>query len=143
MKIFMLLGLGLLWGVAATAGDASPNLTPAMLSTAQKLMHEARRVNVAYSIVESLTTEVGPRLAGTEAEGRARQWAVAKLNALGFHNVHVEKFQVPVWVRGSESAQVLTPFPQSLTITALGGSASTGVDGFTAEVVRFRLRRGS
>lgn len=137
MKIFMLLGLGLLWSVAATAGDAPPNLTPAMLSTAQKLMHEARRVNVAYSVVESLTTEVGPRLAGTEAEGRARQWAVAKLNALGFQNVRVENFQVPVWVRGSESAQVLAPFPQSLTITALGGSASTGVDGVTAEVVRF------
>ncbi|MEH6634035.1 MAG: peptidase M28 family protein, partial [Halioglobus sp.] len=86
MKSVLLLGLSLLWGVAAAAaaaGDASPNLTPAMLSTAQKLMQEARRANAAYAIVESLTTEVGPRLAGTEAEGRARQWAVAKLNALG------------------------------------------------------------
>ncbi|MEH6634036.1 MAG: M28 family peptidase, partial [Halioglobus sp.] len=72
-----------------------------------------------------------------EAEGRARQWAVAKLNALGFHNVRVESFQVPVWVRGSESAQIVAPSPQSLTITALGGSASTGVEGVTAEVVSF------
>ncbi|MDA9878263.1 hypothetical protein N9C91_03470, partial [Luminiphilus sp.] len=29
----------------------------------------------AYNLVESLTTEVGPRLAGSEAEARARDWA--------------------------------------------------------------------
>ena len=30
----------------------------------------------AWDITEGLTTEVGPRLAGTEAEARARAWAV-------------------------------------------------------------------
>ena len=44
---------------------------------------------MAYGIVESLTTEVGPRLAGTEAEARAREWALATLRELGFANVRV------------------------------------------------------
>ena len=33
----------------------------------------------AWDITEGLTTEVGQRLAATEAEARARDWAVAKL----------------------------------------------------------------
>ena len=34
---------------------------------------------VAWDMLEGLTTEVGPRMAGTEAEARAREWAVARL----------------------------------------------------------------
>ena len=79
----------------------------------------------AWDIVEGLTTEVGQRLAGTEAEARARDWAVAKLKALGFANVHVETFTIPVWLRGAESAEIVAPFPQKLVLTALGNS---GVD---------------
>lgn len=45
--------------------------------------------DIAWNITEGLTTEIGPRLAGTEAEARARVWAVAKLKALGFRNVRV------------------------------------------------------
>jgi hypothetical protein len=108
-----------------------------MVATAQKLMQHARSANTGYAIVESLTTEVGPRLAGTAAEGRARQWAVARLNDLGFHNVRVEPFVVPLWLRGIERAEILSPFPQPLTITALGGSASTGPHGVEGEVVSF------
>ena len=46
----------------------------------------------AWDITEGLTTEVGQRLAGTAAEARAREWAVAKLKSLGFSNVRVEPF---------------------------------------------------
>jgi carboxypeptidase Q len=92
---------------------------------------------VAWDIVEGLTTEVGPRPAGTEAEARARRWAVAKLEALGFSNVHVEEFRMPVWVRGAETAEIVSPYPQKMAVTALGSSASTGDVGITAQVVGF------
>src|SRR3954468_6128660 len=75
---------------------------------------------VAYSIVEGLTTEVGPRLAGSEAEARARAWAVPKLKALGFRNVHVEDYRMPTWLRGAETAEIVSPYPQKLAVTALG-----------------------
>ncbi len=91
----------------------------------------------AFDITEGLTTEVGPRAAGTAAEARARAWSVAKLKAMGFSNVRVETFDMPVWVRGPESAQIVAPFPQAMIVAALGNSASTGPAGVTGQIVAF------
>lgn len=94
--------------------------------------------NLAYDIVEGLTTEVGQRLAATEAEARARTWAVAKLTALGFKNVHVETYTMPVWRRGVETATVTAPFPHDLKLVALGNSGATPAAGVTLPVVIFK-----
>src|SRR5437868_5901154 len=91
----------------------------------------------AWDIVEGLTTEVGQRLAATEAEARARDWAVRRLTAMGFANVHVEPFTMPVWTRGPEGAEIVAPFPQKLAIAALGYSGSTGPRGVTGQIVYF------
>ena len=93
--------------------------------------------HVAWDLTEGLTTEVGQRLAGTDAEARARTWAVAHLKALGFANVHVEPFDIPVWVRGEERAEVVGPAPQALQLAALGNSGATPPEGITADVVGF------
>jgi hypothetical protein len=91
----------------------------------------------AWDIVEGLTTEVGQRLAATEAEARARDWAMKRLTAMGFANVHVEPFTMPVWTRGPESAEIIAPFPQKLTVAALGYSGSTGPGGITGQIAYF------
>lgn len=104
---------------------------PAPEQIRDKALHD----DSAWDIVEGLTTEIGPRLAGTEAEARARDWAVAKLKALGFQNVHIEPFNVPAWVRGEERAEIIAPFPQRLVLTALGNSGATAPQGLDAEVV--------
>jgi hypothetical protein len=93
--------------------------------------------DLAYAITEGLTTEVGQRMAGTAAEARARDWAVRRLRQLGFANVRVDPFTMPVWVRGGESAEIVSPFPQKLVIAALGNSASTPPGGISAEVIGF------
>ncbi|HEU5286179.1 MAG TPA: M28 family peptidase, partial [Sphingomicrobium sp.] len=77
------------------------------------------------------------RLAGTEAEARARTWAVARLKSLGFSDVRVETFDMPVWVRGEEKAWITAPFPQPLVVTALGNSGATPPEGLEAELVGF------
>ncbi len=93
---------------------------------------------IAWDFVEGITTEVGPRQAGTEAEKRGRDWAVAWLRAQGFANVADEPFEMETWVPGDlHKAEIISPFPQPLVIQPLGGSASTGPDGITAEVVEF------
>ena len=107
------------------------------LSQAERLRDAALKDEVAYDIVEGLTTEVGPRPAGTDAEARAREWAVRRLKALGFANVHVETYDMPVWVRGEEKAEIVAPFPQKLVVTALGNSGATPPGGVTAQVVAF------
>ncbi len=101
------------------------------------LREAALKDDYAWDIVEGLTTEVGPRLAGTEAEARARAWAVAKLRSLGFANVRVETFDMPVWVRGEEKAWITAPFPQPLVVAALGNGGATPPQGIEAELIGF------
>ncbi|WP_156678725.1 M20/M25/M40 family metallo-hydrolase [Sphingomonas profundi] len=93
--------------------------------------------DVAWTLVEGLTTEVGQRLAGTEAEARGRAWAAKALKALGFANVRIEPFDMRVWERGTETAEILSPFPQRLLLTALGNSAATPADGLEGEIAGF------
>ena len=84
-----------------------PSSAPSEAEVA-KLRDAALNDDLAWDITEGLTTEVGQRLAGTEAEARARDWAVVKLKALGFRNVRIETFDMPVWVRGVETAEVVS-----------------------------------
>ena len=127
---------GIAWVGQAGAGENNE-----ISATAGELMRRAQQNNQAYDIVASLTTEVGPRLAGTESEARARKWAAKKLQDLGFSNVRVEPFEVPLWVRGKEQAEIISPFPQALTISTLGGSVSTGPEGVQGEVQSFASLR--
>ncbi|MBC7986517.1 MAG: peptidase M28 family protein, partial [Sphingomonadaceae bacterium] len=92
---------------------------------------------IAWDITESLTTEIGPRLGGTPAEARARAWAVEQLSALGFRNVRIETFMMPTWVRGEERAEIVSPYPQPMHVTALGASGATPAEGIAAEVLQF------
>jgi len=62
---------------------------------------------------------------------------VKRLTAMGFANVHVEPFTMPVWTRGAESAEIVAPFPQRLAVAALGYSGSTGPEGVTAQIAYF------
>ena len=64
-------------------------------ATAIQLRDQALSDPTAYQILESITSEIGPRPAGSPAQMRARDWAVAKMKALGFTNVHVEPRSKP------------------------------------------------
>ena len=105
-------GLALAAGMAAaiaTGAAAKPHKAPAPpppadpTVVAMTLRDKALNDSTAWSVVESLTTEVGPRLEGTPAAARAKDWALAKLAALGFVNVHAEPFAIPSWIRGAAS----------------------------------------
>ena len=76
---------------------------------AEAVRDRALTDTTAYDYVASLTTEVGERLAGTDAAARARDWGVAKLKSLGCANVHVEPFTITACVRGPEKAEVVAP----------------------------------
>lgn len=107
----------------------------ALLSSASAFAEPAD--NVAWRITEDLTTEIGTRPAGSEAEARARDWAVPRLTALGFQNARIEPFTVTGFIRGAESARLTAPYPQQLAITALGYSVPTPKGGLTAPLVYF------
>jgi carboxypeptidase Q len=94
----------------------------------------AERDELAYQIIEDLTTQIGPRQGGTASEQRARDRAVTILTNMGFANVREETFMMPTWVRGKEEASV---FGMELSVAALGNSASTGKKPLEGELVYF------
>ena len=126
MKHLPLALVALSFAVPAQADDLS--------ESADKALAEDR---LAWDFVEGITTEVGPRQAGTEAEARGRAWAMEWLRAQGFARVAEEPYTMRTWVRGEEHAEVVAPFAQPLRITALGDSTATPAGGITAEVVGF------
>ncbi len=107
-------------------------LTPTVLFAEQ-----AATPQLAYQLVEELTTEVGPRLVGTPGDAKAVEWATKRLKSLGFDKVWTEEFTTPFWQRGQARLEIVSPFPQSLVLAALGGSVSTPNEGIQAAVVMF------
>ncbi|MFM5907609.1 MAG: M28 family peptidase [Novosphingobium sp.] len=91
----------------------------------------------ALSIVTDLTMETGPRMAGSPEEAKARDWAAARLKALGFQNVKIDTFPITGYVRGTDSAALTAPFAHKLAVTALGYSGTTPDGGLVADVVYF------
>ena len=113
--------------------------TPPPMTLEQRAEAALETDGYAFSFVEGLTTEVGPRQAGTEAEARAREWAAAWLKQNGFKNVAIEPFMMDTWVPGDIArARVTAPFAQDLVVLPLGNSAATPAGGIEGEVVFFR-----
>ncbi|MEN7342176.1 MAG: M28 family peptidase [Pseudomonadota bacterium] len=136
-----LCALSLLFAANAVGQDDVADIPAPVRHTVQSLIDDGLNDTVGYHFVRDLTTQVGPRLAGSEAEARARDWSSNKLEALGFSNIRVEPFEIPYWSRVVDRARIVSPAPQALVITALGGSASTPEGGVEAEVVRFESMR--
>ena len=128
------------FAAAPARAQTEAAIDPDSLAVAHALSEQALESDLAYEITESLTTEIGPRLAGTPREARARDWAVEMLTGLGFENVRVEDFELDLWTRGRsiyEEVAITDPFPQPLYATSLGGAAATPEGGLEAEVVFF------
>lgn len=124
--------------VAQDAPPPAPELTPAQARTADRLIDAGLEDERAWEILESLTTEIGPRMPGSDDEARAREWGVRTFRELGFKNVRIETFDMPYWERLHERAEIVAPFAQELKATALGNSVATPEGGVTGEIVRFR-----
>ncbi|HEX6639109.1 MAG TPA: M28 family peptidase [Steroidobacteraceae bacterium] len=120
---------------AATAADKSQAFSRADLAAAASLRERALTDGTAYQLVTSLTTEVGPRAAGSSGDAAAVAWALREMQRLGFSNVHTVETMVPHWVRGEAEFEVLAPWRQSMPTLALGGSVGTTADGVEAEAV--------
>lgn len=130
------LALTALLAGSVSAADIT-TIPDAAVKQAIVLRDQALKDPQAYALLESLTTEVGPRLAGGANDQKARDWAVAQFNKLGFDKVWTEPVTYPKWVRRSESASLVAPFAQNLAVTALGYSVATPKGGLTAPIVGF------
>lgn len=113
------------------------HITTEQEQTAKQLIQTALKSDLGFEIVESLTTEIGPRLGGSEAEKRARDWGVKLGNKLGFDKAIIEEFTMPFWDRGHLHISLTSPYQQALYGSALGGGAPSKQD-INTDVVYFR-----
>ncbi len=99
------------------------------------LRDRALEESQAYNLVKSVTMEVGPRSAGSSGDKAAVSWALRKFKELGFTNIRAEPVTVPHWDRGTTVMEILSPYPQRLVATAIGGSIGTAEAGIEAPVL--------
>lgn len=118
----------------AAAQEAGTRIPQRALEIAAQLRTQALADDTAWKVTESLTTQVGPRLAGSAADARAVEWAKARFKALGYDRVWTQPVTFPKWERRGERGEVLGAHAQPLVLTALGGSPGGTVEG---EVARF------
>ncbi len=110
------------------------------IATMGQLRDAALADDYAYRELKHLTDNIGPRLSGSPQAAKAVEYVAAEMRALGA-TVTLEKTQVPHWVRGIETA-ALVSWPgmasqttQKIVLTALGGSVATPPAGITAPVL--------
>lgn len=89
---------------------------------------------LAYQLARDLGETVGPRVAGSEGDRQAVEWAMHALILRGFEP-RAEPVRVRTWRRVKELAEITSPTKKAIAITALGWSAPTLPAGVEAEVV--------
>ena len=128
--------LSLLLTRSALAQDGS--IAAHYRDPAARIIAAATRDSAAWAKLARLSDTFGPRFSGTENLERAIDWVLAEMKRDGLENVRGEPVMVPRWVRGAESAELVSPRSQRLPLLGLGGSVGTPAQGITAEVLIVR-----
>jgi len=129
-KALLLAVLSLAPATVAAQFDPEPHR-----AVANQLIQASLKDSFAYKRLARLTDGFGHRLSGSESLERAIDWIVAEMKRDGFDNVRKEPVMVPKWVRGEESAELLSPRRMKLHMLGLGRSIGTGPAGITAQVL--------
>jgi carboxypeptidase Q len=119
-----------LGAASPTSVEASEENRPIWIQS-EAIYRAAQDRDVGLRHLEFLTDQIGHRLSGSEALERAVDWAAEEM-AKGGLVVDKHPVMVPHWVRGKESATLISPVERSLNILGLGMSVGGDVE---AEVV--------
>lgn len=102
---------------------------------ADKLISVATNSNFAFERLALLCDKFGPRFSGSTNLEMSIDWILAEMKKDGLENVRGEDVMVPHWVRGNESAELVSPRLHKMPMLGLGGSVATPPEGITAEVL--------
>jgi carboxypeptidase Q len=126
--------------IACAAALLRPASAPAQnaavyRAAADRLIDAATKDSSAWNRIAELTDTFGNRISGSDALERAIDWTLERMRADGLENVRGEPVMVPHWVRGAESAELVTPRRKPMAMLGLGGSVATPPAGITAPVL--------
>ena len=105
------------------------------VDTSLRIISKSLTDSTAYNRLGYMCDTFGPRLSGSKNLENAINWILKEMNSDGLENVRGEKVAVPTWIRGKESATLLSPFKKELSMLGLGGSIATPRGGLKAEVI--------
>jgi len=89
-----------------------------------------------YQYLSQLSDDIGARVTGSPEAGRAIEWGVEKMKAIGLENVHTEPWELSRgWTRISADAEIESPIHRRVMIDAMGWVGSTAAGGADADVV--------
>ena len=123
---------------------AAAQIADSYREVAGRIIAAAQADSAAFDRLAELTDKFGHRLSGSQSLEDAIDWVLTQMTADGLDNVHGEAVIVPHWVRGKESARLLSPRNQRLPMLGLGRSVGTPFWGIKAEVLvvgSFETRR--
>ena len=131
--VLVCLGSTSVW--AESSGETTVDIREQYREDAGRIIGAAMTDDQGLERLKYLSTVIGHRLSGSEALEKAIQWAEVEMKKDGLENLTLQPVMVPHWVRGEESARVLSPVPRNLNILGLGMSVGTPAEGVSAEVV--------
>ncbi len=107
----------------------------------KKIVDETMTSGTAYTNLEKLCKQVGPRLSGSANHFKAVQLTEKMLKEIGVDTIYLQSCMVPHWVRGNKEEGQIT-FSNGrkfqLHLTALGNSVGTVPGGVSAPVLEVR-----
>jgi carboxypeptidase Q len=91
---------------------------------ADTVIHAAFNTTIVYERLAYMTDTFGPRFSGTPALESALDWIKVQAQRDGL-SVKEQPVMIPVWVRGREYANLISPRHKSMHVLGLGGSVGT------------------
>jgi carboxypeptidase Q len=122
----------------AVASPQTPDWLDDYRQPSNRIIAESLSSSFAWERLALLGDTFGHRLSGSRALEGAIHWAIAEMKKDGLENVRAEPVKVPHWVRGRESAEMVSPHPSTLAMLGLGNSVGTPPAGIEAEILVVR-----
>ncbi len=133
---------GVALGAAITALTAQQGAPPDWLESyrepARRLIDESTSTRFAWERLAELGDTFGHRLSGSDGLAAAIRWTAEQMKKDGLENVRLDPVKVPHWVRGAESAHIVSPGRHALAMLGLGNSIGTPAGGIEAELLVVR-----
>jgi carboxypeptidase Q len=134
-KIVTLGSLSIVFTAAPVFAQSRTPIADAYRATASRMITAALADSSAWNRLATLTDRFGSRLSGSSSLEAAIDWIVTEMKKDGLQNVRGEPVMVPHWVRGEESATLISPRKTALHMIGLGRSVGTPKAGITAQVM--------
>lgn len=131
----------LLATAAAAVPAAQSGRIDAYRDTARRIIAEATATRFAWDRLAQLTDTFGHRLSGSDALDAAIRWVAEEMRRDGLERVRLDPVMVPHWVRGAESAEIVSPGRHAIAMLGLGNSVGTAPGGVQAELLVVRSFR--